>query len=52
MSNSRRNGGLGLGLSLVKYLVELHGGKVEAASPGLGSGSSFTVRLPMNIGGI
>ncbi|MFC0250476.1 hybrid sensor histidine kinase/response regulator [Massilia consociata] len=42
----RSQGGLGLGLALAKSLVELHGGKVAAASPGLGKGSTFTVRLP------
>jgi signal transduction histidine kinase len=43
----RAQGGLGLGLALVKKLVELHGGAVEAHSAGAGQGSSFTVRLPL-----
>jgi signal transduction histidine kinase/CheY-like chemotaxis protein len=42
----RPQGGLGLGLTLVRRLVELHGGTVEAASPGPGSGTAFAVRLP------
>lgn len=42
----RSRGGLGIGLTLVRQLVELHGGRVEAHSAGLGQGASFTVRLP------
>jgi signal transduction histidine kinase len=45
---SRSRGGLGIGLSLVKHLVELHGGRVSAQSPGPGNGSTFTVTLPLS----
>lgn len=45
-SLDRRQGGMGIGLTLVRSLVELHGGVVQAQSPGLGRGSEFTVRLP------
>jgi PAS domain S-box-containing protein len=46
-SSTRRYGGLGLGLSLVKYLVELHGGTIEALSEGEGHGATFKVLLPV-----
>ena len=45
-ASDRSHGGLGLGLSIVRSLVNLHGGTVEAHSPGLGHGSEFVVRLP------
>src|SRR6185369_4901589 len=44
---TRTNGGLGLGLALVKALAELHGGSVVASSLGPNQGSQFTVRLPL-----
>jgi PAS domain S-box-containing protein len=43
---ARSQGGLGIGLTLVRSLVEMHGGRVEALSEGLGKGSTFVVRLP------
>ena len=46
-SSKRNFGGLGLGLAIVRHLVELHGGTVTAASPGEGQGATFTVRLPL-----
>lgn len=46
-STTRRHGGLGLGLSIVRHLVEAHGGTVSADSAGEGQGSTFTVRLPI-----
>jgi PAS domain S-box-containing protein len=46
-AGSRAQGGLGIGLALAKGLVELHGGSISARSAGLGSGSEFTVRLPL-----
>ncbi|HEV7280489.1 MAG TPA: PAS domain S-box protein [Pirellulaceae bacterium] len=45
----RSQGGLGIGLTVVKSLVEMHGGSVTAHSEGLGYGSAFTVRLPINL---
>lgn len=46
-SSTRRHGGIGIGLSIVKELVELHGGTVTAHSPGAGLGTILTVRLPL-----
>ena len=48
-STTRRHGGLGLGLAISKQLVELHGGTLQAASPGEGQGATFAVRLPLSL---
>ena len=48
-STARTARGLGLGLSIVKHLVELHGGTVLVNSPGVGGGTTFTIRLPLTV---
>ncbi|HEX2270010.1 MAG TPA: ATP-binding protein [Pyrinomonadaceae bacterium] len=45
---SRKHGGMGLGLAIVRHLVELHGGTVRASSEGMGQGATFTVMLPIS----
>jgi signal transduction histidine kinase/CHASE3 domain sensor protein/CheY-like chemotaxis protein len=49
-STTRKYGGLGLGLSIVRHVAELHGGSVRAASEGEGRGATFAIRLPMGVG--
>ncbi|HEX8180116.1 MAG TPA: ATP-binding protein [Pyrinomonadaceae bacterium] len=46
-TTTRQHGGLGLGLAIVRHIVELHGGTVEAASAGLDQGATFRLRLPL-----
>lgn len=46
-TSTRTHGGLGLGLALVRHIVEVHGGEVQATSPGEGCGATFVVRLPV-----
>ncbi|HET9238519.1 MAG TPA: ATP-binding protein [Oligoflexus sp.] len=48
-SNTRKFGGLGLGLAIVRHIAELHGGSVAASSEGRNKGSTFTIRLPVRI---
>jgi signal transduction histidine kinase len=48
-SATRRHGGLGLGMAIVRHLVELHGGTVHAESPGEGLGATFTARMPVRV---
>jgi PAS domain S-box-containing protein len=48
-STARVHGGLGLGLAIVRHLVEMHGGAVSAESPGVGLGAAFTVELPLSV---
>jgi len=48
-SSTRRHGGLGLGLAIVRHIVEMHGGSVRAESGGTGCGTRFTIELPLLI---
>ncbi|KAF3885318.1 MULTISPECIES: hybrid sensor histidine kinase/response regulator [Nostocales] len=50
-SSTRAHGGLGLGLAIVRHLIELHGGIVCVTSPGIGQGATFIVSLPLKTGG-
>jgi hypothetical protein len=46
-SSTREYGGLGIGLSIVRHIIEMHGGRVSASSPGKGRGATFKIRLPL-----
>src|SRR5262249_32979595 len=46
-TSTRKYGGLGLGLAIVRHVVEMHGGTVDASSPGKGQGATFKVRFPI-----
>jgi signal transduction histidine kinase len=48
-SSTRTHGGLGLGLAIVRHIVEMHGGSVRVASKGEGQGSTFTIDLPLPV---
>lgn len=48
-SITRRHGGLGMGLAIAKHMTVLHGGTIDATSPGPGQGATFTVRLPIRL---
>jgi CheY-like chemotaxis protein len=48
-STARVHGGLGLGLAIVRHIVEMHGGTVSADSPGVGRGATFTIELPLSM---
>jgi PAS domain S-box-containing protein len=51
-TSTRAHGGMGLGLAVVRYLVEMHGGSVTVTSPGTGKGAAFTVTLPLATAGV